>query len=91
MAERVNKPVIIHRREATQDTIDILKKYNYSLSDRAEVIPIDIFVDIANDLYKYFPRIFNEWDNIVMNNKHRSLKTIIEFLQEAKDKEDCDF
>lgn len=28
LAERVNKPVIIHSREATQDTIDILKKYN---------------------------------------------------------------
>lgn len=27
LAERVNKPVIIHSREATQDTIDILKKY----------------------------------------------------------------
>lgn len=28
LAERVNKSVIIHSREATQDTIDILKKYN---------------------------------------------------------------
>lgn len=28
LAERVNKPVIIHSREATQDTIEILKKYN---------------------------------------------------------------
>lgn len=28
LAERVNKPVIIHSREATQDTIDILGKYN---------------------------------------------------------------
>ncbi len=27
LAERVNKPVIIHSREATQDTIDLLKKY----------------------------------------------------------------
>ena len=27
LAERVNKPVIIHSREATQDTIDILNKY----------------------------------------------------------------
>ena len=27
LAERVNKPVIIHSREATQDTLDILKKY----------------------------------------------------------------
>ena len=28
LAERVNKPVVIHSREATQDTIDILKKYD---------------------------------------------------------------
>lgn len=28
LAERVNKPVIVHSREATQDVIDILKKYN---------------------------------------------------------------
>ena len=28
LAERVNKPVVIHSREATQDTIDILGKYN---------------------------------------------------------------
>ena len=28
LAERVNKPVIIHSRDATQDTIDILGKYN---------------------------------------------------------------
>lgn len=28
LAERVNKPVIIHSREATQDTIEILRKYN---------------------------------------------------------------
>lgn len=28
LAEKVNKPVIIHSREATLDTIEILKKYN---------------------------------------------------------------
>ena len=28
LAESVNKPVIIHSRDATQDTIEILKKYN---------------------------------------------------------------
>ena len=30
----------------------ILVKHNYNLSDRAEIIPISIFVDIANNLYK---------------------------------------
>lgn len=28
LAEKYNKPVIVHSREATQDVIDILKKYN---------------------------------------------------------------
>lgn len=28
LAEKVNKPVVIHSREATQDTIDMLGKYN---------------------------------------------------------------
>ena len=34
-----------------------------------------------NDLYKYFPRIFNEWDMIVLNNKDKSLKTILDYLK----------
>jgi len=34
-----------------------------------------------NDLYKYFPRIFSEWEMIVMNDKYKSLKTIIDFLK----------
>jgi len=28
LAEKYNKPVVVHSREATQDTIDILKEYN---------------------------------------------------------------
>ena len=32
-------------------------------------------------LYKYFPRIFNEWDVIVLNNKESNLVSIIEFLE----------
>lgn len=34
-----------------------------------------------SDLYRYFPRIFNEWQNIKDNKKEQSLKTIIEFLK----------
>lgn len=34
-----------------------------------------------NDLYKYFPRIFNEWDIIKQNGKDKNLKTILEFLK----------
>ena len=34
-----------------------------------------------NDLYKYFPRIFNEWEMIVINGKDKSLKMIIDFFK----------
>ena len=34
-----------------------------------------------NDLYKYFPRIFSEWEMIVLNGKDKSLKTVIDFLK----------
>lgn len=34
-----------------------------------------------NDLYKYFPRIFSEWEMVVMNDKDKSLKIIIDFLK----------
>lgn len=33
------------------------------------------------NLYKYFPRIFNEWEMIQINDKSKSLNTIIEFLK----------
>lgn len=33
------------------------------------------------DLYKYFPRILNEWEMIEINNKTKSLNNIIEFLK----------
>ena len=34
-----------------------------------------------NDLYKYFPRIFNEWEMIQINDKAKTLNSIIEFLK----------
>lgn len=37
--------------------------------------------DKTNELYKYFPRIFNEWDLIEINKKNKDLKTIIEYLK----------
>lgn len=33
------------------------------------------------DLYKYFPRIFSEWEMIKTNGKDQTLNTIIEFLK----------
>ena len=37
--------------------------------------------DKTSLLYKYFPRIFNEWDVIKMNHKDKNLPTIFEFLE----------
>ena len=34
-----------------------------------------------SDLYMYFPRIFNEWKIIKMNDRNKSLSSIIEFLK----------
>lgn len=34
-----------------------------------------------SDLYKYFPRIFNEWEMIQINEKDKSLKTILDYLK----------
>lgn len=34
-----------------------------------------------NSLYKYFPRIFNEWKMIQINGKDKTLNTIIDFLK----------
>lgn len=41
----------------------------------------DMLLNKESDLYKYFPRIFNEWEIIQINNKDKSLNTIIEFLK----------
>lgn len=37
--------------------------------------------DKNSDLYKYFPRIFSEWEMIQINGKHKTLNTIIDFLK----------
>lgn len=36
------------------------------------------------DLYKYFPRIFNEWEMIKINGKDKNLSTILEYLESDK-------
>ena len=37
--------------------------------------------DKSSELYKYFPRIFNEWDLIEANRKGKNLRMIIDFLK----------
>lgn len=39
--------------------------------------------DKESDLYKYFPRIFNEWSNIEINKKNDKLYNVIEYLKGA--------
>lgn len=34
-----------------------------------------------SDLYKYFPRIFNEWENLKINHKDTSLKSVLGYLK----------
>lgn len=34
-----------------------------------------------SDLYKYFPRIFNEWENLKINHKDNSLKNALGYLK----------
>ena len=38
-------------------------------------------LDKNSELYKYFPRIFNEWEQIEVNKKGKDLRTIIEYLK----------
>ncbi len=38
----------------------------------------------GSDLYKFFPRIVNEWESIKLSNKNKSLKEVIEFLKNGE-------
>ena len=42
---------------------------------------INMLDDKDSDLYKYFPRIFNEWEMIKINGKDKNINTIIEYLK----------
>lgn len=58
-----------------------MKLMNLLFSDKDYSKMKEILSNKDNDLYKYFPRMFNEWEFIVMNNKDKSLKMIIDFLK----------
>jgi len=40
-----------------------------------------MLLDKNNDIYKYFPRIFNEWEAIKLNGKDKNLNNVIDFLK----------
>ena len=42
---------------------------------------IDMLDNKESELYKYFPRIFNEWEMIKINGKDKNLNTIIDYLK----------
>lgn len=51
----------------------------FSTKDSAKIK--EMLQNKDGDLYKYFPRILNEWEIIEMSKKTTSLKTCIEFLK----------
>jgi len=57
------------------------KLMNLLFSDKDYLKIKEMLFNKDNDLYKYFPRIFSEWEMIVMNDKDKSLKMIIDFLK----------
>ena len=60
------------------------KLMNILFSDKKHLKIKNMLSNKDNDLYKYFPRMFNEWEYIKLNNKDMSLKTIIEFLKSCE-------
>ena len=57
------------------------KLINLLFSDKDYSRIKEMLANKDNDLYKYFPRIFSEWEMIQMNDKDKSLSTIIDFLK----------
>ena len=57
------------------------KLMNLLFSDKNYSKMKEMLSNKDNDLYKYFPRIFNEWKVIAMNDKDKSLKIIVDFLK----------
>ena len=57
------------------------KLMNLLFSERDYLKIKEMLANKDNDLYKYFPRLFSEWEMIVMNDKDKSLKIIIDFLK----------
>lgn len=57
------------------------KLMNLLFSDKDYSKMKEMLSNKDNDLYKYFPRMFSEWEMIVMNDKDKSLKIIIDFLK----------
>lgn len=57
------------------------KLMNLLFSDKDYSKMKEMLSNKDNDLYKFFPRIFSEWEIIRMNDKDKSLKIILDFLK----------
>ena len=57
------------------------KIMNLLFSDKGYSKIKEMLFNQDNDLYKYFPRIFSEWEMIRLNGKDKTLNTIIDFLK----------
>ena len=58
-----------------------IKLMNLLFGDKHYLKIKEMLSNQDSDLYKFFPRIFSEWEMIVMNDKDKSLKIIIDFLK----------
>ena len=59
----------------------ITKLMNLLFSDKNHSKIKEMLSNKDSNLYKYFPRIFNEWEMIKINNMDKNLNTIINFLK----------
>ena len=57
------------------------KIINLLFNDKDKVRIKEMFDNKDGDLYKFFPRIFNEWEAIKEANKDKSLSSVIEVLK----------
>lgn len=54
---------------------------NMLFNDKGYYKIVEMLFNKDSDLYKYFPRIFNEWNYIKSYNKDKSINMVIEFLK----------
>lgn len=60
------------------------KIMNLLFSDKTYSRIKGMLLNKDSDLYKYFPRIFSEWEMIQINRKDKTLNTIIDFLKSGE-------
>lgn len=59
----------------------VLNKRLFNLLFNENNILINAINDKNSDVYKYFPRMYNEWDSILFERKNKDINTIIDYLK----------